>query len=65
MKLYCSNKLAIGIAHNPVQHDWTKNIEVDRNLIKEKLESGFICIKYVLFILEYEFGLNSTPKVSS
>ena len=29
MKLYCDNKSAISIAHNPVQHDRMKDIEVD------------------------------------
>jgi len=27
--LYCNNKSAISIAHNPVQHDRTKHIEID------------------------------------
>jgi len=47
MRLYCDNKSAIGIAHNPVQHDRTKHVEVDRHFIKEKIESGPICIPYV------------------
>ena len=47
MKLYCDNKSAINIAHNPVQHDRTKHVEVDRHFIKEKLESGLICTPYV------------------
>lgn len=47
MKLYCDNKSAITIAHNPVQHDRTKHVEVDRHFIKEKLESGLICTPYV------------------
>jgi len=47
MKLYCDNKCAISIAHNPVQHDRTKHIEVDRHFIKEKLDSGLICTPYV------------------
>ena len=47
MRLYCDNKSAISIAHNPVQHDRTKHIEVDRHFIKEKLESGLICTPYV------------------
>jgi len=47
MKLYCDNKSAISIAHNPVQHDGTKHIEVDRHFIKEKLDSGLICTPYV------------------
>ena len=46
MKLYYDNKFII-IVHNPVQHDWTKNVEVDRYFIKEKLESGLICTPYV------------------
>lgn len=47
MKLYCDNKSAISIAHNPVQHDRTKHIEVDRHFIKEKLDSGLICTPFV------------------
>ncbi|XP_024030615.1 uncharacterized protein LOC112094295 [Morus notabilis] len=38
MKFYCDNKSAINIAHNPIQHDRTKHIEIDRHFIKEKLE---------------------------
>lgn len=37
MYLHCDNKSAIQIAHNPVQHDRTKNVEVDLHFIKEKL----------------------------
>ena len=40
--LCCDNKYAISIAHNPVQHDRTKHVEVDRHFIKEKLESGLL-----------------------
>lgn len=48
MRLYCDNKSAISIAHNPVQHDRTKHIEVDRYFIKEKLDSGLICTPCLL-----------------
>ena len=47
MRLYCDNKSAISIAHNPVQHDRTKHIEVDRHCIKEKLDGDMICTPYV------------------
>ena len=47
MKIYCDNKAAISIAHNPILHDRTKHIEVDKHFIKEKIESGLIYIPYV------------------
>ena len=48
MKLYCDNKSAINIAHNPVQHKRMKHIKIDRHFIKEKLEGGLMCMLYVL-----------------
>jgi len=36
MKVYCDNKVAISIAHNPVLHDRTKHVEVDKHFIKER-----------------------------
>ena len=47
MKLYSDSKAAISIANNPVQHDRTKHVEIDRHFIKEKLESGAICMPYI------------------
>ncbi|XP_020584559.1 uncharacterized protein LOC110027457 [Phalaenopsis equestris] len=47
MKLYCDNKFVINIAHNLIQHDRTKHIEIDRHFIKEKLEEGLVCMSYV------------------
>ena len=47
MKLYCDNKSAIDIAHNPIQHDRTKHVEIDRHFIKEKLEAGIIIFPFV------------------
>lgn len=44
MRLYCDNKYAISIAHNPMQHDRTKQIGLDRHFIEEKLDSGLICM---------------------
>jgi hypothetical protein len=47
MKLYYDNKAAISIAHNPVLHDKTKHVEVDKHFIKKKLENGLICMPYI------------------
>ena len=46
VRFYCDNKAAISIAHNPVQHDRTKHVEIDRHFIKEKLREGTICTPY-------------------
>ena len=40
--LYCENKATCDIAHNPVQHDRTKHVEVDRFFIKEKLDEKIV-----------------------
>ena len=42
IRLYCDNKAACDIAHNPVQHDHTKHVEVDRFFIKEKLDEKIV-----------------------
>lgn len=47
MDLFCDNKAAIAIAHNPVQHDWTKHVEVDRHFIKENLAAKTIRFPFV------------------
>ena len=64
MKLYCDKKSAINIAHNRIQHDRTKHIEIDKHFIKEKLKEGVVCTFYVS--LEHQLadiltkGLNSS-----
>ena len=47
MKLFCDNKAAIDISHNPIQHDRTKHVEVDRHFIKQNLDAKIIQIPFV------------------
>ena len=47
MKLYCDNKAAISITHNPVLHDRTKHVEVDKHFIKEKIDNGVVRMTYI------------------
>ncbi|RDY05674.1 Copia protein, partial [Mucuna pruriens] len=42
IKLFLDNNSAMSIAHNPIQHNRTKHIEIDKHFIKEKLDSGLI-----------------------
>ena len=46
-QLLCDNKAAISISENPVQHDRTKHVEVDRHFVKEKLETGLIKLPFI------------------
>ena len=47
VKLYCDNKVVISTSHDPIKHDKTKHIEVDRHFIKEKIEKGTIYMTYI------------------
>nr|GFA95312.1 putative ribonuclease H-like domain-containing protein [Tanacetum cinerariifolium] len=46
-QIMCDNKAAIQISENPIQHNRTKHVEVDRHFIKEKLEAGIIELSFV------------------
>jgi hypothetical protein len=47
MNLLCDNKAAINISHNPIQHNCTKHVEVDRHFIKHNLEEKIIQFLFV------------------
>ncbi|BBN69636.1 hypothetical protein Prudu_1069S000200 [Prunus dulcis] len=47
MELHCENKSAIDIAHNPIQHDRTKYVEVDRHFIKGKIDNKISCLPFL------------------
>lgn len=44
MCLYCDNKVVIRIAHNPIQYDGAKHVEIDQYFKKKKIkqwDSGY------------------------
>lgn len=48
IKVYYDNKVVISVAHNPVLHDRTEHIEMDKYFIKEELDVRIICMTYLL-----------------
>ena len=46
-KLFCDNKAAISISENPVQHDRTKHVEVERHFIKENIKARIVDLPFV------------------
>ena len=47
MVLFCDNTTTIDIANNLVQHNQTKHFELDKNYIKDNLESSMIKVHYI------------------
>ena len=47
MVFFCDNTTATEIANNPIQHDITNHIKLDRNYIKDNLDFGHITIPYI------------------
>lgn len=47
MELKCDNQAAISIVKNPVHHDQTKHVDIDRHFISEKIEKEILKPCYV------------------
>ena len=47
LKLYCDNRATISMTLNPVQHERSKHVEIDKHFIREKFEEGTICLTYL------------------
>nr|GEV15607.1 retrovirus-related Pol polyprotein from transposon TNT 1-94 [Tanacetum cinerariifolium] len=45
--MYCDSKASIAISCNPVQHSYTKHIDVGFHFIKEKVENGIVELFFV------------------
>ena len=45
--LMSDNKFALSMIHDPIQHELTKHIDMDRNFIKERIEEKTLCTPYI------------------
>ena len=63
IRFYYDNKEICDIAHNPIQHDRTKHVEVDRFFIEEKLDQKIVELPKIRS--EYQLADILTKVVSS
>jgi len=47
IRLHSDNMAAINMSHNPIQHDRTKHVEIDRHFIREKIDAKTIDLRYI------------------
>lgn len=47
IKMMCDNQSSLSMSKDPVQHDRTKHIEIDRHFLSEKIEDHTISMNYV------------------
>ena len=47
LQLYCDNQATINLINNPIHHDRTKHVGIDRHFIREKLDEGTLQVGFV------------------
>ena len=45
--MYCDNTSAINLTKNSIQHSRTKHIDIKHYLIRDLVQNGEICVKYI------------------
>jgi len=51
--VYCDNINAVYMSSNPIQHQCTKHIEIDRHFVRERVAIGDLCVLHVPTSLQY------------
>lgn len=47
MKMYCDYKTAINLTSDPIMHDRTKHVELDRHFIRQRIDYRELCLPYM------------------
>ena len=45
--LWCDNQSAIHISINPIEHQWTKHIEIHMHFIQQLIQDGVFTLEYL------------------
>nr|GEW12946.1 ribonuclease H-like domain-containing protein [Tanacetum cinerariifolium] len=51
--VYCDNVSVVYMSANPVQHQWTKYIEIDIHFVRDMITAGDVHVLHVLFHFQY------------
>jgi hypothetical protein len=46
MVIRCDNQGAISLTKNPMQHAWTKHIDVQHHFVRKRVENGEVTFEY-------------------
>ena len=46
-RMFSDNQATLNISKNPVHHDRTKHVEIDRHFISEKVNNGIVQLSYI------------------
>ena len=47
LTIYYDNTSAINISENPIQHSWTKHIEIRHHFIRELVKDGTLTLEFI------------------
>ncbi|KAE9587592.1 putative RNA-directed DNA polymerase [Lupinus albus] len=65
ISIYCDNKSAIYLAHNPAFHERSKHIEIDCHVVREKIKLGLIHLLPVSFAAQLADGFTKPLATTS
>jgi hypothetical protein len=46
--IYCDNVSAVYLSTNPIQHQWTKHVEIDLHFVRDRVAMGEVRVLHIL-----------------
>ena len=63
VRMFSDSQADINISKNPVHHDRTKHVEIDRHFISEKVNNGIVQLSYIPTRLQYPHQSSSKDQL--